>query len=243
MWSDLRRRYREAIANYSSGLRRKSSGNSGIVVVGASGKTGEQDYGGTEVTEDTEGESGMNAISCLPWKEAPIEEWRALLQGLASRDMTTARRAALLRLVWQESFLSREGLTARVEGLLGRGCFGKDDRATFFRDMRAVRNFLAQEGHRLLYSRRPGTEGYYVEGRPHLDEQLQRLIAGAVAEVDARQIAIYQRLSPVQRFQQGCSLIEGAERITAFQVQRRHPHLSEMEAYRWVRAEQKWEIL
>jgi len=185
----------------------------------------------------------MSAISGLPWKEAPIEEWVALLQGLASRDMTTARRAALLRLVWQESFLTREGLMARVEGLLGRGCFGKDSRATFFRDMRAVRRFLTQEGHRLLYSRRPGAKGYYVEGRPPLDERLQRLIAGAVAEVDPRQIAIYQRLSPAQRFRQGCSLIEGAERITALQLQRRHPHLSEREAHRWVRAEQKWKIL
>lgn len=186
---------------------------------------------------------GMSAISGLPWKEAPIEEWRTLLQGLASRDMTMARRTALLRLVWQESFLTREGLITRVEGLLGRGCFGKDSRATFFRDMRAVRRFLAQEGHRLLYSRRQGAKGYYVEGRPPLDERLQRLIAGAVAEVDPRQIAIYQRLSPAQRFHQGLSLIKWAERITVRQLQRRHPHLREREAYQWVRAEQKWKIL
>ena len=134
----------------------------------------------------------MSAILCLPWKEAPIEEWQALLQGLASRDMTTARRAALLRLVWQESFLTREGLMARVEGLLGRGCFGKDSRATFFKDVRAVRRLLAQEGHCLLCGHRPGVQGYYVEGRPPLDERLQRLIAEAVAEVDPRQVAIYQ---------------------------------------------------
>jgi len=188
-------------------------------------------------------EVGMSAILCLAWKEVPIDEWRALLQGLASRDMTAARRTALLRLVWQELFLTREGLTARVEGLLGRGCFGKDSRATFFRDVRAVRHFLAQEGQRLLYSRRRGTKGYYVEGRSPLDERLQRLIAGAVAEVDTRQIAIFQRLSPAQRFQQGCSLIKWAERITVRQLQRRHPHLSEAEAYRWMRAEHKWRTL
>ncbi|MEE8163107.1 MAG: hypothetical protein V3T92_03705 [Anaerolineae bacterium] len=105
-------------------------------------------------------ELGMSAILCLAWKEAPIEEWRALLQGLASRDMTAARRTALLRLVWQELFLTREGLTARVEGLLGRGCFGKDSRGNFSGDVRAVRHFLAQEGQRLLYSRRRGTKGY-----------------------------------------------------------------------------------
>lgn len=59
---------------------------------------------------EAEGGSGISAVLYLPWKEAPIEEWRALLQGLASRDMTMARRAALLRLVWQELFLTREGV-------------------------------------------------------------------------------------------------------------------------------------
>jgi len=199
--------------------------------------------GETDVPEKYGGRGKeMSAISDLPWKEAPIEEWRVLLEGLGSRDMTTARRAALLRLVWQEPYLTREGLMARVEGLLGRGCFGKDSRATFFRDMRAVRHFLAQEGHHLLYSRRPSSEGYYVEDRPRLDEQLQRLIAGAVAEVDPKQIAVYQRLSPAQRFRQACSLIKWAERITVRQLQRQHPRLREREAYQWVRAEQKWRI-
>jgi hypothetical protein len=36
------------------------------------------------------------------------------------------------------------------------------------------------------------------ESKP-LDEATRRLIAGAVAEVDPRQIAIYQRLSPAER--------------------------------------------
>jgi hypothetical protein len=38
-------------------------------------------------------------------------------------------------------------------------------------------------------------------------------------------------------------LIKWAERITVRQLRRRHPHLREMEAYQWVRAERKWKIL
>lgn len=66
--------------------------------------------------------------------------------------------------------------------------------------MNAVRQALARTGHRLAYSRERG--GYYIEGRPALDERLLRLIAGAAAEVDPRQIAIYRQLSPAQRIWQ-----------------------------------------
>lgn len=59
--------------------------------------------------------------------------------------------------------------------------------------MAAVRRALANAGHRLRYSRRPDRKGYYVEGRPQLDEHLRHLmglidfarleymVAGAVA--------------------------------------------------------------
>jgi hypothetical protein len=132
--------------------------------------------------------------------------WTALLRETARHDLPTARRAALLRLVWEESYLPRQGLVARVEALLGRGCFGSNQRATFHRDMRAVRQALAQNGHRLVYRRGPVGMGYYVEGRPLLDERLQKLIAGAVAEVDPRQIIIYRRLKPAQRVWQAAHL-------------------------------------
>ncbi len=41
-----------------------------------------------------------------------------------------------------------------------------------------------------------------IESARVLDEHTRRLIAGAVAEVDPRQIAIYRRLTPAQRMQQ-----------------------------------------
>ena len=142
---------------------------------------------------------GDNHLLNLDTVTLPMHEWRPMLEALAARDLPAARRAALLRLVWRESYLPREGLIFRVEWLLGRGCFGQNPRRTFYRDMRHVRQVLAVAGHRLRYSRRRGQEGYYVEGRPLLDERLARLIAGSVAEVDPGQISIYRRLSPAQR--------------------------------------------
>jgi len=49
-----------------------------------------------------------------------------------------------------------------------------------------------------LYPSYPGS----IESARALDEHTRRLIAGAVAEVDPRQIAIYRRLTPAQRMQQ-----------------------------------------
>jgi hypothetical protein len=45
----------------------------------------------------------------------------ALLEDAITRDRTTARRAALLRILHQERFLTREQLIVRVEGVLGVG--------------------------------------------------------------------------------------------------------------------------
>lgn len=55
----------------------------------------------------------------------------------------------------------------------------------------------------------------------------QRLIAGAIAEVDPNQIAILRRLTPAQRFQQMQSMIELVEGIAAYRLRQRRPELSE----------------
>lgn len=69
-----------------------------------------------------------------------------------------------------------------------------------------------------------------------LDEQTRRLIAGAVAELDPRQIAITRRLTPAQRFQQGVSMIRLAEQVGAYRLRQRRPELTEVEALRIVRS-------
>ena len=149
-----------------------------------------------------------------PPNELPIAEWLSRLRQMAEEDLTTARRTALLRLVWEEAYLTRQGLIARVEAFLGRGCFGPSPCSAFRRDIAAVREALARAGHRLRYSRQRGRRGYYVEGRPHLDERLQHLIAGAVAEVDPRQMAIYRRLEPSQRVWQAAHLSDWLRRVS-----------------------------
>lgn len=168
----------------------------------------------------------------LPPDEIPINAWLAQLREVATHERPKARRMALLRLVWQEAYLTREGLIARVEDVLGRGCFGASPRTAFYRDMAVLRQTLGQAGHRLIYSRQ---QGYYIEGRPRLDERLQRLIAGAVAEVDPKQIAVSRRLTPAEQFQQGRSMVELAERVATYRLRQRQPHLSEEQARRAIR--------
>lgn len=63
----------------------------------------------------------------------------------------------------------------------------------------------------------------------------QAEIAGAVAEVDPQQIAIFRRLTPAQRVEQAASMIELAEQVAAYRLRQRHPELSELEALRTVR--------
>ena len=69
-----------------------------------------------------------------------------------------------------------------------------------------------------------------------LDSKTRQLIAGAVAEVDPRQIAVTRRLTPAQRFQEAASMISLAEQVSAYRLRLRQPALSEDEALRTVRS-------
>lgn len=56
------------------------------------------------------------------------------------RDLTTARRVALLEVLWNERYLTRSQIMARVELPLGRGCFGASVwQDSFYRDLRMVK--------------------------------------------------------------------------------------------------------
>ncbi|MBI1879349.1 MAG: hypothetical protein HYR94_14220 [Chloroflexi bacterium] len=131
--------------------------------------------------------------------DMPLDAWLAQLRQAKAQDKTYLRQTVMLRLLWQEAYFTRPGLIARVEALLGQGCFGSAPHRTFRRDLTCLRRALTYAGYRLAYSRRSGQAGYYIMGRPSLDERLRWLIAGAVAEVDPQQIAIYRRLAPAQR--------------------------------------------
>ena len=47
-----------------------------------------------------------------------------ILHDAIQRDVTTARRVALLEILWNERYLTRAQLIARVELRLGKNCFG-----------------------------------------------------------------------------------------------------------------------
>jgi hypothetical protein len=156
-----------------------------------------------------------------------------VIEDAARRDRATARRACLLNILWQERYISRLGLIARVEVKLGKGCFGVNAwMDNFYRDMRVVKRACAAVGFDLSYSRTPARKGYYLHGQGALHPQLARIITGSVAEVDPNQIAIYCQLTPGERFQQGCSISNTARQAVASRLQQRNPQLSGVAALR-----------
>jgi|SRR3990172_629441 len=166
--------------------------------------------------------------STLPFAAIDI-----LLQDAIQRDITTARRVALLELLWNERYLTRAQLIARVELRLGRGCFGSAAwQDTFYRDMRVVKRALDVTGYPLLYSRNRKQSGYYLQGQPALSPEFKQILRTSAAEVDQRQIDIYHSLSPTDRFHQGCSISDTARNVVAYRIRQEDPKLSKTEANR-----------
>ena len=165
----------------------------------------------------------------------PLAALEAVLEDAAARDRTTARRCALLQILHQERYLTRLQLITRVEGLLGRGCFGESAwEDTFFRDMQVIRRAFRLAGYQLTYSRGALQPGYYLRGQPTVDQGLAAAIDGAAAEIDPAQIAVLKNLTFAQRFRQGCSVSRLARRTAANRLQQRYPQLSRVEAQRRV---------
>ncbi len=149
------------------------------------------------------------------------------------RDMTTARRVILLQILWNERYLTRAQLIARVEYRLGRGCFGVSAwEDTFYRDMRMVKQAFQAENHVLEYSRNKKCLGYYLKGQPSLSPTFKQMIKSSVGEVDPRQMDIYQLLSPADRFRQGCAISDMARKVVAYRIQQENANLTLQEANR-----------
>lgn len=139
-----------------------------------------------------------------------------LLLDAQERDVSTARRVHLLQLLWRERYITREGLVQRVETMMGYACFGKKSwEDNFYRDMRVVKAALKRSGYDLNYSRKVDRPGYYLAREPSLHPDEEKAIRGALRELDARQIEIYRRISPAQKFAQACSIIDLAQRVSA----------------------------
>ena len=154
-----------------------------------------------------------------------------LLQDAIERDITTARRAALLHILWNERFLTRFQLIARVEYQFGRDCFGVSAwEDTFFRDMRVVKQAFQAVGLVLEYSRKKEKRGYYVREQEALSLEFKQMIKAGAAEVDQRQIDIYRKLSPAARFKQGCAISDTSRNVVAYRIRQENPKLTLQEA-------------
>lgn len=166
----------------------------------------------------------MNKTTLLKAREV-------ILRDAIYRDMTTARRAALLDVLWDERFLTREQLIQRVEQRLGKFCFGiaawKDN---FYRDMRVVKQAFRACGYHLEYSRGKDRQGYYLADQPMLSVDLAQMIRAGAAEVDPRQIAIYRRLFPAERFRQGCAISDMARKVVAYRIRQENTEMTPAEA-------------
>ena len=158
---------------------------------------------------------------------------QVLLDDAITRDRTTARRAALLNIIQHERYLTREQLIVRVEGKIGKGCFGQSAWVdTFYRDVQVVKRALEAAGYQLSYSRSLKQPGYYLRNQPSISFELSVSLDGSVAEVDPAQIAIFKQLSFEQRFRQGCSISNLARQVVANRIRQRNPQLSIIEAHR-----------
>ena len=153
-------------------------------------------------------------LSTLPIS-LPEESRFYLLHDAVTRDVVTARRVNLLRILWRERYITRSGLMQRVEMVMGHACFGeKSWEDNFYRDMRVVKNALRHAGYELNYSRKQDKPGYYLAGEPDLHPDEEKAIRAALRELDPHQIEIYRRISPAQKFFQACSITNLAKRVS-----------------------------
>jgi hypothetical protein len=157
----------------------------------------------------------------------------AILQDAVRRDITTARRTALLETMYNERYLTCMQLISRVELRLGKNCFGISAwEDTFYRDMRFVKQAFEVAGYQVMYSRNKQQPGYYLDGQSSLLPEIKNALKGSVADVDQRQIDIYRKLSFAERFHQGCSISDTARKVVAYRIRQTNARLSAAEANR-----------
>lgn len=160
-----------------------------------------------------------------------IKAIEVILHDAMQRDITTARRATLLQILWNEHYLTRVQLIARVEYRLGKNCFGTSAwEDTFYRDMRVVKQAFHSANYLLEYSRNKEHHGYYLHGQPALSPEFRQLVKASAAEADQRQIDIYHQLSSADRFRQGSAISDTARKVVAYRILQENPELTPQEA-------------
>lgn len=164
----------------------------------------------------------------------PTHIWQHFLFAMAAQNLLVQRRLSILGILWNESGLTKPALQARVEALLGPGCFGKQPTLAFARDIRFLRQALLTAGLHLKYHRTREHPGYWIAGRPALERSLKQKMSAALSEVSPEQADIFARLTPAERVWQGATLSDQLRSQAVRRLQQEQPNLGEAEAHREV---------
>ena len=156
---------------------------------------------------------------------------KVIQKNATPQDITTARRTALLTTLWNERFLTRAQLIARIEQIFGKNCFGEHAwEDNFYRDIQIVKRAFQKAGFSLAYSRDKEQRGYYLVGQPRVAPEYAEMIRNSAAEVDPRQVEIYRQLTPAQRYHQGATLSDTARKVVTYRILQENPNISPGEA-------------
>lgn len=127
------------------------------------------------------------------------------------------RRKRTLTFLYHERYLTRKGLSLRLEMALGR----TPSWFVFIQDMWFVRKAFHAIGYKLACSWTGERRGFYLRGEGELSPEVFKAIRGAVAKVDSAQVEITRRLTPAQRVQQGLSLTDLAHSVVRYRQEKR----------------------
>jgi hypothetical protein len=132
-------------------------------------------------------------------------------------EVARVRRKHLLEFLYHQRYLTRKGLSWRLERTLGSDCsWWESSLLVFILDIWFVRKVFLAAGYKLGYSWKGERKGFYLRGEGEVSQELSIVISGAVSKVDPAQVEITRRLSPAQRVQQGLSLTDLAHKVVRY---------------------------
>lgn len=146
-----------------------------------------------------------------------------LLDRTTRSEAARTRRKALLSILYHERYLTRKGLSSRLEMALGR----TPSWFVFIQDMWFVRKAFRAIGYKLTCSWAGERRGFYLRGEGEVSPEVLKVIQGAIAKVDSRQVEITCQLTPAQRVQQGCSITDLAHSVVGYRKELNKRNLNE----------------
>jgi hypothetical protein len=156
-----------------------------------------------------------NAAPPAPLGHNELQPLRlAAMAGHMRIDKIAARRAALIDLLSDGRPHPREEIWQTIAGRLDLDCWGKVPQEALARDLSALR----KGGVRIAYSRRPETNGYYLQYPP-----LQRPSSGHYDAVNWELINHIRRLSIPQKNSRAFAAADFALRQKKLILAETHP--------------------